>query len=178
MPPQAAHAHPQKSNMNTPPIRETGNSLPLDVKEDSIAILNKLLRKFLTLALLTKQAHWNLRGLGFLTVHEMLDGLNSELLEYADSVAERAVQLGGVALGTPEIFSMPSCACCSPYPTDIHRVEDHLRELHQRFSAMTGKLRKLSGEDSPLKDGVAIAILQDAQANLEKQLWFIEAQLG
>ncbi len=165
--------------MSNQPLRQTHLSLPDEVKEASVKTLNHLLRKFLTLALLTKQAHWNLRGANFLAVHEMLDGLNAEFLGYADDVAERAVQLGGVAMGTPEIFAAPKCSSYSPYPTDIHRVEEHLGELLNRLAKLSAKLRKLTTEDNALlADDVAVGILQTALASIEKHIWFIEAQLA
>ncbi len=163
--------------MTSPIIRPTLVALPTEVKEASIPVLNDLLKKFLTLALLTKQAHWNLRGPNFLAAHELLDTVNASFLTNADDIAERVVQLGGIAMGTPEIFTGPTCSCYEPYPTDISSVEDHLNALLKRFAGMSQYLRQITTDDS-LQDDVAVAMLQEALANLEKNMWFIEAQLG
>ncbi len=157
--------------------RSTQVALSTEIKEASIPVLNDILKKFLTLALLTKQAHWNLRGPNFIPAHELLDTINDAFLTNADDVAERVVQLGGIAMGTPEIFTGPTCSCYEPYPTAISSVEDHLNELLKRFAGMSQYLRQVTTDDS-LQDDVAVAMLQEALAGLEKNMWFIEAQLG
>jgi starvation-inducible DNA-binding protein len=77
--------------------------------------------------LLTKQAHWNLKGARFIAIHEMLHGLHAQIDGYTDTVAERVAQLGATALGTAQTVvhgtSLP------PYPTDLFRIEDHLAAL-------------------------------------------------
>jgi hypothetical protein len=47
----------------------------------------------------TKQAHWDVKGPNFIALHELFDGINEEVEDYVDDIAERSVQLGGVAEG-------------------------------------------------------------------------------
>jgi starvation-inducible DNA-binding protein len=61
--------------------RQTALKFDIIVQEESIRILNGYLTDFLNLALITKQAHWNMRGPNFIAVHEMLDPFNEKLLE-------------------------------------------------------------------------------------------------
>src|SRR5215211_3657724 len=108
-------------------LNKTRNDLKSNTKTTVAALLNARLADAIDLALVIKQAHWNLRGRQFIAVHEMLDGFRTEIDAHVDTVAERIVQLGGVARGTSQAVAEASGV--QPYPTDIVSVEDHLAAL-------------------------------------------------
>jgi starvation-inducible DNA-binding protein len=54
-------------------LQKTRNDLTSNTKTTVAALLNARLADTIDLALMTKQAHWNLRGREFIAVHEMLD---------------------------------------------------------------------------------------------------------
>lgn len=56
------------------PSHSTRNDLKSNTKKVSIDLLNARLADAIDLALLTKQAHRNLKGPQFIAIHEMLDG--------------------------------------------------------------------------------------------------------
>lgn len=160
--------------MTTNNIRQTLNDTPLKMKKDVILLLNHLLSEFLDLALMTKQAHWNMRGKNFIALHEMLDPFNEKLLEYADTIAERVVQLGGIAYGTSQLIAKNSSL--EEYPTDITSTDEHLDALVNRYATLANSVRKII--ENKLADEGSINFLTDASNDLDKYLWFIEANMG
>src|SRR3954468_23077973 len=94
------------------------NNLNSNAKTVSIGVLNARLADAIDLALLTKQAHWNIKGPNFIALHEMIDGFRTEIDLHVDTMAERIVQLGGTALGTAQVVA--DATTLAPYPTDIH----------------------------------------------------------
>ena len=79
---------------------QSKNDLPEESRRKMIELLNQHLADVLDLGLQAKQAHWNVKGPSFIALHELFDKVADELEDFTDDIAERAVQLGGVALGT------------------------------------------------------------------------------
>ena len=151
------------------------NDLKSNTKSAMIAQLNAHLASGIDLALLTKQAHWNVKGPQFIAVHEMLDGFRTELDQHVDTVAERVVQLGGIALGTTQ--AVANATPLAPYPTQILRIDDHLKALIGHYGAVAKSTREGIDSASEAGDADTADILTAYSRALDKALWFLESHL-
>jgi starvation-inducible DNA-binding protein len=156
-------------------LHKTRNHLPSNTKSVAIELLNARLADGIDLALITKQAHWNLKGPQFIAVHEMLDGFREQQDEWNDTMAERAVQLGGTALGTTQTTA--SSTKLAPYPTDIYAIADHLAALIDRYATYANALRENIGQADDAGDADTADIFTEVSRGIDKQLWFLEAHV-
>ena len=154
---------------------ETRIDLQANAKAASIDLLNSRLAYAIDLALVTKQAQWNLKGIQFVGVREMLGTFRSELDSHVDTIAERGVQLGRTALGTSQ--TVTNKTALKLYPTDSYKIRDHVAALIERYSAVANAA--CAGIDRAEKAGDADTadILTEFSRNLDKSLSFLEAHL-
>lgn len=155
------------------PATATRNDLKSNAKKLSIELLNARLADSIDLALITKQAHWNIKGPNFIALHEMLDGLRAELDTHVDTMAERAVQLGGAALGTSQVVAEKSTL--GAYPTNISKSKDHLAALVDRYAAAAKLVRTAIDEADEAGDAGTADIFTGYSRALDKALWFLES---
>lgn len=156
-------------------LHKTRNNIPSNARSAVIETLNARLAESIDLALVTKQAHWNLRGKNFIGVHEMLDGFRAQIDIYTDAIAERVVQLGGTALGTSQ--TVVEGTKLKPYPLDISKVEDHLAALADRYGSVANDVRAAIDSTDEAGDSDSADILTNFSKELDKALWFIEAHI-
>lgn len=74
-------------------------------REAVIQRLNVILADEHTLYVKTRNYHWNITGLQFYALHELLENHYHSLQEQADDLAERIRMLGGRAIGTMQEFT-------------------------------------------------------------------------
>ena len=149
--------------------------LKSNTKTEMINLLNARLADAIELALVTKQAHWNLKGPTFIAVHELLDTLRDDVDEHVDIIAERVAQLDGIALGTLQTVSKASKL--APYPTDIRKVADHVGALVERYAALSKSTREGIDTADEAGDADTADIFTAFSRSLDKNLWFLKSHL-
>src|SRR5262245_43843625 len=119
---------------------QTKNDLPEATRVKAVELLNARLADCIDLQTQTKQAHWNVKGPNFIALHELFDKVNEEVEDYVDDLAERAVQLGGVAEGTARTVAKRSSL--SEYPAKAVDGPSHVEALSSALAAFRTAARK------------------------------------
>ncbi|MCO5966808.1 Dps family protein [Actinoallomurus soli] len=147
--------------------------LPDEARKVTGAALQESLVDLVDLHLLGKQAHWNLTGRNFRSLHLQLDELVDLARAHADTVAERAVAIGvnpdGRARTVAETTKVHQLD--AGYLQDdkvVAAITDLLAQMIQRFR---DRIETTDDSDLVTQD-LLIAVAQD----LEKQHWMFEAQ--
>ena len=154
-------------------LHKTNNDVKNNAKAVAMEVLQARMVDSIDLALVTKQAHWNLKGPQFIGVHLMLDGFRKEQDEWSDMMAERITQLGGTARGTVQEVGRETSL--PPYPTDIYAVADHIKALIERYAACANAIRKNIDDTDEAGDPGTADLLTEVSRGIDKQLWFLEA---
>jgi starvation-inducible DNA-binding protein len=154
---------------------KTKNDLPETTRSKAIELLNARLADCIDLQTQTKQAHWNVKGPNFIALHELFDKINEEVEDYVDDIAERAVQLGGVAEGTARMAAKRSSL--SEYPASTVDGRSHVEALSSVLAAFGKSARKAIAEANDLDDLDTADLFTEISRGIDKWLWFVEAHL-
>ena len=156
-------------------MHETRNDTKSNAKRVSLDTLQSRLADGIDLALVIKQAHWNLKGPQFIGIHLMFDGFRDELDEFNDKVAERITQLGGTARGTVQAVGAETKL--APYPLDTYAIADHLAALIDRYALYANAVRQNIDDTDDAGDVGTSDLFTEISRGVDKQLWFLEAHV-
>ncbi len=154
-------------------LYETKNPLPAETRARSVDLLNRRLADAVDLQSQTKQAHWNVKGPNFIGLHKLFDEIYEDVGEYVDLIAERVVQLGGIAEGTVRFAGQRSSL--SEYPLVLSTGEEHVAALSDVLAQFSGRAREAIDQLEEFEDPDSMDILTEVSRGVEKWLWFVEA---
>ncbi|ODT61661.1 MULTISPECIES: DNA starvation/stationary phase protection protein Dps [Paracoccus] len=146
-----------------------------NARKTAVSELNARLADGLALSMAIKQAHWNVKGINFIAVHELFDTVHANLEAHLDVFAERVQVLDGVAIGTAEAVAKASTL--KEYPTDLVKSADHIREICARMRDHGEKLRAAIDVTDEAGDANTADIFTAASRTADKDLWFLESHL-
>jgi len=152
---------------------ETENDIPQERRAELCALLSQRLADAVDLQMQMKQAHWNVKGPHFIGLHELFDQIDEAVETYVDLIAERIVQLGGIAEGTVRVAA--SRSRLEEYPLDIADGCAHVAAVSKALSDFGHDARNTIDEADKLGDADAADIFTEISRGIDKWLWFVEA---
>lgn len=155
-------------------VYPTRNDLPGAARSSLIDLLDARLADATDLQTQMKQAHWNVKGPNFIALHELFDKVNEDVEDYVDTLAERVVQLGGVAHGTAR--QVAGRSSLSEYPA-VRDGRQHVEAVSTALSAFGKLVRAAIDESDRLGDRDTADLFTEISRGVDKWLWFIEAHL-
>src|SRR5258705_3447774 len=151
----------------------TKNDLPESIRLEVIPLLNQRLAECIDLQTQCKQAHWNVKGPSFIGLHKLFDEINESVEGYVDLIAERIVQLGGIAEGT--IGAVEGRSTLIDYPLALSTGAEHVAALSDALSGFGPAARLGIEAMQELKDADSTNLLTGISRGVVKGFWFVEA---
>ena len=158
---------------DSPTLYKTGNDLPLAERTELNRLINLRLASAVDLQQQMKQAHWNVKGPNFIGLHELFDNIAEAVENYVDLIAERIVQLGGIAEGTVRVAALQSRL--DEYPLTIAEGMAHVNAVATALAAFGAEARATIAEAEELNDADTADLFTEVSRGIDKWLWFVEA---
>lgn len=156
-------------------MHNTKIDIPADKREKLIETLNQRLADASDLKSQAKQAHWNVKGMQFISLHELFDQVATAAETHTDLIAERITTLGGTAYGTVRQAAQRSSL--SEYPLEISDGTAHVDALSSALADFGKKVRRDIDQASELGDQDTADLLTEISRETDKNLWFVEAHI-
>ena len=154
-------------------LNPTKHGLDADTRQASVELLNARLADVIDLELQAKQAHWNVKGPNFIGLHELFDQVSASAAKYKDEIAERAVMLGGTAVGTAQ--AVVERTMLPPYPIEAQDWHSHVDCVSSALAKFGTALRKAIDDSDELGDAVTTDLFTEIAHEIDKYMWFVEA---
>ncbi|MGN2636896.1 Dps family protein [Nocardia takedensis] len=149
----------------------------LDPEQQRIAgeALQATVVDLIDLSLIAKQAHWNVVGRNFRSVHLALDELVVAARDFTDTAAERATAIGVSPDGRAATVSAESGAL--GFESGWQQDTDVIDSVVANLAAVIGRLRERI-ESTEKADPVTQDLFIEIAARLEQLHWMWQAQLA
>jgi starvation-inducible DNA-binding protein len=162
-----------KNTVDAPKMYETENDISRERRSELITLINQRLADAVDLQMQMKQAHWNVKGPHFIGLHELFDQVDEAVESYVDLIAERIMQLGGIAEGTVRVAAERSRL--EEYPLDIADGQAHVEAVSKALSTFGHEARNTIDQADDLDDADTADIFTEISRGIDKWLWFVEA---
>jgi starvation-inducible DNA-binding protein len=157
-------------------MKNSPSQIPEAVRKTLCDALRAVLTDGLDLHSQIKVAHWNIKGPQFAALHPLFDTFATDLAVHNDTIAERILTLGGLAVGTTRHVAKASRL--PDYPQDVTRDLEHVELLAERIATYLVGVRSARELAIEHKDDDTNSVLTDIVTMFEKHAWFLHATLG
>jgi starvation-inducible DNA-binding protein len=154
-------------------MHSTHNTMSENIRAQSVELLNKHLAAAIDLHGQMKQAHWNVRGPGFIAIHELFDKVATAVEDYSDLIAERTRELGGDARGTVQVAAERSFLL--RYPLGVADSAEHVFAVSGALAAFGESVREAIGHAADCSDAGTADLFTEVSRGIDHQLWFVES---
>lgn len=154
---------------------ETRNDLPEKTRKQMVGLLNESLAATIDLYTHAKQAHWNVRGVHFMALHELFDKVSQDTLPWVDDIAERAGQLGGEVSGT--LRQAAKGTSLKEYPLGIAEDRKHAVALADSLGEYAKLVRSAINQSDDAGDADTADLFTQISREVDKMLWFVESHV-
>lgn len=154
---------------------QSPSHLPPESRAQLAKTLNARLADGLDLHSQIKVAHWNIKGAQFASLHPLFETFAVGLAVHNDTIAERAVTLGGKAFGTAR--HVATASTLPEYPQETTRDLEHVKLLAERFEKYLVGVRESRTLAEKLGDTDTVDLFTQVVTEFEKHAWFLRASL-
>ncbi len=156
-------------------MHDTKIDIKKETREQMIELLNARLADAIDLKSQAKQAHWNVKGMSFIALHELFDQVATAVDTHSDTIAERVTILGGTAEGTVRVAAEKSSL--SQYPMEITDGRDHVDALSSALAEFGKRVRANIDDADDAGDKDTADLFTEVSREIDKLLWFVEAHI-
>lgn len=146
-----------------------------DVRIQMCGLIDQQLADLFDLYSQTKQAHWNVKGSYFISLHKLYDDLAGELEEFADVLAERIASLGGLASGSVKLAAKASRL--PEIPLEMVDGIELTKALVKNYGLLANSTREATKVCAEVGDDDTADMCTELSRALDKALWFLEAHV-
>lgn len=142
-------------------------------RENTVNAMQANLYDLIDLSLQGKQAHWNVTGAHFRSVHQELDEIIASIRASTDAIAERIATLGRSPDGRARMVGDRSTI--KLFPEGLLSAASVVTAYSDCLAAAIEKLRNsiaLVGKHDPVSEDLLIGV----SGTLEKHLWMLQSQ--
>jgi len=115
--------------------------ISVDSRTEMIRLMNQRLASAIDLQMQMKQGHWNVKGPSYISLHKLFDEVYETAESSVDLIAERIVQLDGVAQGT--VSASAAASQLTEYPHSIADGCAHVEAVACALSSFGHEVRDM-----------------------------------